>query len=287
MTDARTSSTTQAVAPSKGRRGRSQPSGRLDQPGRRLRQERGKSKTGADFDANMQKGLDAYGKALALKPDDAGLHNNYGLALAKAKKFAEAQAELKKAAELDPPNGGKYYYNLGALLDQRRPAGGCRRCLQEGHRADPDLRRCLLPVRRHPARPGQDRSGHRKSHSSAGYGRGIPEVPGIGAHRPICPAGQGHAGVSRTEPPDRVRRSQRQEKEEVAGSATARLQESSTGRRHHAAAPIPCFVPSFSISSYPSFFSCFCVPFCVGFSPPPSPTAPRSPLNPPSPPAAN
>jgi tetratricopeptide (TPR) repeat protein len=26
------------------------------------------------------------------------------------------QAELKKAAELDPPNGGKYYYNLGAML---------------------------------------------------------------------------------------------------------------------------------------------------------------------------
>ena len=26
------------------------------------------------------------------------------------------QAELKKAAELDPPNAGKYYYNLGAML---------------------------------------------------------------------------------------------------------------------------------------------------------------------------
>ncbi len=73
-------------------------------------------KTGPDFDGNMQKGIDAYVKALALKPDDAGLHNNYGLALAKAKKFDDAQAELKKAADLDPPNGGKYYYNLGALL---------------------------------------------------------------------------------------------------------------------------------------------------------------------------
>ncbi len=74
------------------------------------------TKTGADFDANMQKALDAYGKALALKPDDAGLHNNYALALAKDKKFPEAQAELQKAAELDPPDGGKYYFNLGALL---------------------------------------------------------------------------------------------------------------------------------------------------------------------------
>lgn len=73
-------------------------------------------KTGADFDANVQKGLETYTKALAMKPEDAGLHNNYALALARAKKFDECQAELKKAADLDPPNGGKYYYNLGALL---------------------------------------------------------------------------------------------------------------------------------------------------------------------------
>ena len=82
-------------------------------------------KTGADFDTNMGGALDAYQKAIALKPDDAGLHNNYGLALAKDKKFPEAQAELQKAAELDPTNGGKYYYNLGALLvnaGQNEPA---------------------------------------------------------------------------------------------------------------------------------------------------------------------
>jgi tetratricopeptide (TPR) repeat protein len=74
------------------------------------------TKTGPDFDAEMGKSVEAYGKALALKPDDAGIHNNYALTLAKAKKFPEAQVELKKAAELDPTNGGKYYYNLGALL---------------------------------------------------------------------------------------------------------------------------------------------------------------------------
>jgi len=82
-------------------------------------------KTGPDFDTNVQKGLETYTKALALKPEDAGLHNNYALALAKAKKFDECQAELKKAADLDPPNGGKYYYNLGALLvnsGQSQPA---------------------------------------------------------------------------------------------------------------------------------------------------------------------
>ena len=73
------------------------------------------TKTGPDFDSAMQQCLDAYNKALALKPDDAGVHNNYALALAKAKKFPEAQAELENAAKLDPPQAGKYYYNLGAL----------------------------------------------------------------------------------------------------------------------------------------------------------------------------
>jgi len=73
-------------------------------------------KTGADFDTNIQKGLEAYSKAIELKPDDPASHNNYALALAKAKKYPEMQGELKKAADLDPTNGGKYYYNLGALL---------------------------------------------------------------------------------------------------------------------------------------------------------------------------
>ncbi len=75
-----------------------------------------KGKTGADFDTNVQKSIEAYNKALELKPDDAGIHNNYGRALAEAKKFPEAQAEMAKAAQLDPPGAGKYYYNLGAIL---------------------------------------------------------------------------------------------------------------------------------------------------------------------------
>jgi tetratricopeptide (TPR) repeat protein len=84
------------------------------------------TKSGADQDAEMKKGLDAYSKAIELKPDDAGYHNNYALALARAKKFPEAQDELTKAATLDPTNAGRYYYNLGALLvnaGQNEPAG--------------------------------------------------------------------------------------------------------------------------------------------------------------------
>jgi tetratricopeptide (TPR) repeat protein len=78
--------------------------------------QRAQGKTGADFDDNINKALGAYQKSIELKPDDAASHNNYALALAKAKKFPEMQTELKRAAELDPTNGGKYYYNLGAIL---------------------------------------------------------------------------------------------------------------------------------------------------------------------------
>ena len=74
-----------------------------------------KTKTGADFDSNMQKAADTWTKAIALNPEEAGLHNNYALTLAGAKKFPEAQAELEKAATLNPAGAGQYYYNLGAL----------------------------------------------------------------------------------------------------------------------------------------------------------------------------
>ena len=84
------------------------------------------TKTGAEFDAEMAKGIEGYTKALELNPSDAATHNNFALALGKAKKFPEMQAELQKAAELDPPKAGQYYYNLGAMLvnaGQSEPAG--------------------------------------------------------------------------------------------------------------------------------------------------------------------
>ena len=74
------------------------------------------TKTGPEFDAEMAKGLEAYGKAIELNPNDGATHNNYALALAKAKKFDEMKVELNKAAQLDPSKAGQYYYNLGALM---------------------------------------------------------------------------------------------------------------------------------------------------------------------------
>jgi len=71
---------------------------------------------GAEASATYAKAFDAYKKALEIVPDDAALYNNYALALAKDKKIDEAKQNLAKAAQLDPPGAGKYWYNLGALL---------------------------------------------------------------------------------------------------------------------------------------------------------------------------
>jgi tetratricopeptide (TPR) repeat protein len=73
------------------------------------------TKSGPDQQAALDKGLDAYTKAIALKPDNPAYHNNYALTLARDKKYDQAQDELNKAAQLDPTQAGRYYYNLGAV----------------------------------------------------------------------------------------------------------------------------------------------------------------------------
>jgi len=74
------------------------------------------TKSGPDAAAAYDKAFEAYKKSIELKPDDAAYYNNYALALAKAKKIDEAKTNLDKAAQLDPPGAGKYFYNMGALL---------------------------------------------------------------------------------------------------------------------------------------------------------------------------
>src|SRR5580700_6931846 len=97
-----------------------------------------KSKTGDEQTALNNKGFEAYSKALELKPDDAGYHNNYALALARGKKFPEAQAELTKAAQMDPANAGRYYYNLGALLVNNQQLEPAEDAFKKAIAADPN-----------------------------------------------------------------------------------------------------------------------------------------------------
>jgi tetratricopeptide (TPR) repeat protein len=95
------------------------------------------TKTGADHDAAVGKALESYNKALTLKPDDASLHNNYGLALVKANKLQDALGELEKAALLEPANACKYYYNAGALLTNAGQVDPAIETFKKGIAADP------------------------------------------------------------------------------------------------------------------------------------------------------
>jgi tetratricopeptide (TPR) repeat protein len=60
--------------------------------------------------------VDAYKKAIAIKPSVAGYHNNLGQAYAKLGQTDQAMAEYTTAAQLDPAEAGMYYFNLGAVL---------------------------------------------------------------------------------------------------------------------------------------------------------------------------
>jgi tetratricopeptide (TPR) repeat protein len=86
----------------------------------------------------MAKAIEAYQKAIELNPADAATHNNFALALGKAKKFDEMQRELQKAAELDPPKAGQYYYNLGALLTNSGQSDAAIEAFKKAIAADPN-----------------------------------------------------------------------------------------------------------------------------------------------------
>lgn len=96
------------------------------------------TKTGADQEAVLTKAIDAFNKAIELKPDDAAYHNNFGLALVRAKKIPEAQGELNKAAQLDPANAGRYFYNLGAILTNIGQLDAAGDAFKKAIEADPN-----------------------------------------------------------------------------------------------------------------------------------------------------
>ncbi len=102
------------------------------------------AKTGADQEAALGKAVAAYQKAIELKPDAPEYHNNYALALAKEKKFPEAQAELTKAAQLDPTQAGKYYYNLGAVLVNTGQTDQAADAFKKSYESDPNYAEAYL-----------------------------------------------------------------------------------------------------------------------------------------------
>ncbi len=97
-----------------------------------------KETKGPESETALAKALETYPKAIELKADDPNIHNNYALALARAKKFEEAEAELAKASQLDPPGAGKYYYNLGAILVNTGQNDAAGEAFKKSIEADPN-----------------------------------------------------------------------------------------------------------------------------------------------------
>lgn len=83
------------------------------------------------------KAVEAYQKAIALKPNHAGYHNNLGLALVLAGKTDEAVPQYEQAAQLDPQNAAQYYYNLGAVLTNRGKVDDANAAFDRAIAADP------------------------------------------------------------------------------------------------------------------------------------------------------
>ncbi len=78
--------------------------------------EMGKTQTGPEQVATLDKSVENYKKAIELLPADAGYRNNLALVYARKKDFAAMETELNEAVKLDPTNAGRYYFNMGAVL---------------------------------------------------------------------------------------------------------------------------------------------------------------------------
>lgn len=92
----------------------------------------------ADAAGLREKEFDAWKKAIALKPDEAAYYNNYALALGRNKNIPDAQTNIDKAAQLDPTNAGKYFYNMGALLMNSGQGSSACDTFKKATTADPN-----------------------------------------------------------------------------------------------------------------------------------------------------
>ncbi len=76
----------------------------------------GQTQTGDDRTKSFDGAIDAYKKAVALKPTEASLYNQLGNVYGAERKIPEATDALNKAAQLDPAMAARAYYNMGANL---------------------------------------------------------------------------------------------------------------------------------------------------------------------------
>jgi tetratricopeptide (TPR) repeat protein len=88
--------------------------------------------------------IEAYTKALELfaaKPNpvsEAAYHINMGIVYGQMDKLDLAQAEMQKAAELNPANAPKAFFNLGAMLENKGKSDDAATAYDKAITADPN-----------------------------------------------------------------------------------------------------------------------------------------------------
>jgi len=81
--------------------------------------------------------VDAYQKAIALKPEEASYYNNLGNVLAKLGKIPEATAAYQKSVTLDPANAANAWRNLGIVLFQTNQYKDASDAIRKSLQLDP------------------------------------------------------------------------------------------------------------------------------------------------------
>ena len=96
-------------------------------------------KTGADRTKLYEDAIASYDKAIEIDPTNASYHNNLGLVLVRAGKEEEGKLKLAEAAMLDPVNGGKFYFNLGAVMINTGNTQGAIDAFRRAVETDPNF----------------------------------------------------------------------------------------------------------------------------------------------------
>lgn len=91
----------------------------------------------AEKGKRFDEAIEAYNKAIAIKPSGA-YYNNLGEVYAKSGKADDAVKAYNQAAQIDPTNAGQYYFNLGAVMTNANKVDDAIQAFDKAIAADPN-----------------------------------------------------------------------------------------------------------------------------------------------------